>query len=146
MLTCCDLHTCVGAQRETLARMHANTHWGQKQRHTDACADECWHTVTHTQTLGELKSVHIPHSYVPWLFSITATSLRWCICDIWRCLLYTWVVRYNSNRMEKERTSEKDEVAWDWGESRKGEWGKEHCVSQNWDTQPYKFIGKFIIT
>ena len=90
MLTCCDLHTCVRTQKgrthprarrctrtHTHARAHTHTHRRDREQrdgHARACTVECWHTVTHThrrahtQSLRELKSAHIPHSYVPWLF------------------------------------------------------------------------------
>lgn len=85
----------------TQTRKHTHTHtlW-KTETHTHTDAGIQWHA--HTQTLRELKSAHIPHLYVPWLFSITAVSLRWCICDIWRHSLYSWALRYNACRRERE--------------------------------------------
>lgn len=73
-------------------------------------------THTHTQTLrvGSESRLTSPTRTCLDFFSITTASLRWCICDIWRCSLYSWVLRYKACRREREREKRtRVMVAWD---------------------------------
>lgn len=113
--TLTHLHT------DILKHIHKHLH-----THTRMNVGIQWHT--HTQALRELKSAHIPHSYVPWLFSITAVFLRWCICDIWRHSLYSCILRRNTRRKGREKgsaTKEKRDMAGRDGRAAEGKQGKE---------------------
>lgn len=141
---CWPAVTSTHGSAHSRVRADARKHTPWRNRHTHTHTDECWHTVTHT-TLRELKSAHIPHLYVPWLFSITTASLRWCICDIWRRSLYSLVPRYHVSGREKKRRRERkthDCLRWQWeSEKKEQDRARGHLTR---GTNTYSLIGKWI--
>lgn len=84
----------------------AQTHMLQRRTRwcwrTLAYSDARAHTHTHICSKSSSRFTSPTHTCLDF-FSIRAASLRWCICDIWRCSVYSWLLKNNVRIRERER-------------------------------------------